>query len=103
RLDRADEAREPRRAAETRMQSEQHFGEAETCAFDGDPPLAGERHLQPATETKAVGHRDGDEGQRFQAVDHLMRAPDALLDRGRLLRTDKFADIGTGNEPRWLR
>ena len=102
RLHRIDQMREARGAAETGMQAEHHFRKAEARAVDGDARRAGQRHFEPAAETEAVDHGDGRNLQRFQPVDHRMRAADLRFHGARIGGAAEFIDVGAGNEAGWF-
>ena len=50
-----------------------------------------------------MDHGDRRNPQRFQAVDHRMRAADLGLDRARIAGAAEFVDVGAGDEAGFLR
>src|SRR5690606_36989662 len=98
RLDRINERRQPERAAETGMDTEHDFGEAEFRIADGDPVPAGERDLQPAAETVAVNHRHGRYRKPGEAIDDGMRPRHAGFHPMRFRHVLEIADIRPRDE-----
>ncbi len=98
RLHRIDQPREARGATEAGMQAEHHLGEAEPRVRYRDARLAGQRHFEPAAEAEAVDHGDVRHAQRFETIDHRMRARNRGFDHGRIGRAAEFIDVGAGDE-----
>ena len=98
RLDRADQARQPHRSAEARMQAEQHLGEAEARVVDGDALVAGQRQLESAAEAIAVDHRDGRQRQAVEPVQDGVAARQQRLDLRRVGDGAELRDVGAGDE-----
>ena len=97
-LHRADQPRQPHRAAEAGMQAEQHFREAEARVVDGDAEIAGQRHFEPAAEAIAVDHRDCRQRQPVEPVEHRVAARQRLLDLRRVGDAAELGDVGAGDE-----
>ena len=91
RLGRADDARQPLRAAGTGQQTELHFRQADSRRRHGHAVVAHQRGLEAAAERGAVDRRH----QRFARGFHLV---EQRMQRRALRRLAELADVGTGNE-----
>ena len=101
-LDRIDQARQPHGTAKPRMQTKLHFGEAEARTVDGEPVVAGERHLEPAAKAVAMNHRNGRERQAIEAIENRVAARQQRFDLPCIGDAAKLGDIGTGDKAPWL-
>ena len=88
-------------AAEPRMKAQHHFRKAEAGIGDGDPPVAGERDLEPRAEAVAVDDRDGLRLERRQPVEHMVGLFEHAVDLGRR-GADELLDVGADREARRL-
>ena len=84
------------------MQTKLHFGEAEARTVDGEPVVAGERHLEPAAKAVAMDHRDGRQRQAIEAIENRVAARQQRFDLRCIGDAAKLGDIGTGDEAPWL-
>src|SRR4029079_15926679 len=98
RLHRIDELGKAWRATQAPVQAEHHLRKTKPRIVDRNPHLAGQRHFEPATETKAVDHGDRRQPQLLEPVNHGVRPADLGFDGAGIGRTAKFVDAGAGDE-----
>jgi hypothetical protein len=96
----AHEARQPLGAARARDEPELDLGHAEhrLRIVGRDAVAAGQRHLEPAAERRAVDGRHHREGQRFQPVEDGLSAARQRLRLDRAADLAEVADVGAGDE-----
>ena len=102
RLKRADQMRKARGAAKAGVQAKHHFRKTEARIVDGNARVAGQRHFEAATKTKAVDHGHGWNLEGFQPVHHSMSTRHPRFDLARIAHTTKLVDIRARDEARRL-
>jgi hypothetical protein len=100
----AGDANRAHRSAESGMDAQHDFGQADRkfVALDANAVSAGERELEAATEREPMDDSHRGAGQSFNLVEDFLRRANHLegLRGARELR--EFGDVCAGNEPRCL-
>jgi len=98
--DMTDEARQPYRPGESRVDAEAHLGqpEARRGIFNGYAIRAGKCDFEPAAETKTADQRHRWKRKRRQAIEHELALARELCRLIRIVNVFEFVDIGAGDE-----